>query len=295
VPAGKTVTLAEIKGPGVIRHIWITVPPPPREFRAGPNTWRDTVIRMYWDGSAAPCIEAPLGDFFGMGQGASVPLTSQMMTIPEGRGFNCYWPMPFAKSARIEVENQGPQDIAQFFFQIDYELVKRLEKNAARFHAQWRRENPTTLKKDYAVVEVEGRGHYVGTMLSLVPLSGNWWGEGEMKFYIDDDQEYPTIAGTGLEDYFGSAWGIGEYNSPYLGAPLVANGRASMYRWHVPDPIRFKRSLRVTMQNIGYRSGLYERSDDMCSTAYWYQIEPHKRFPPLPDVNDRRPREPVFK
>jgi hypothetical protein len=133
-------------------------------------------------------------------------------------------------------------------------------------------------------------------MLSLVPLSGDWWGEGEVKFYIDGDKELPTISGTGTEDYFGSAWGIGEFNAPYHGAPIVSGGRVSLYRWHVADPVRFKHDLRVTIQNIGYGpNGLFERSDDMCSTAYWYQEEPHAPFPPLPAVLDRRPRAPVEK
>lgn len=294
IVTGKTAVLADIRGAGTIRHIWITVPPPPMEWRAGPNPWRDLVIRMYWDGSKTPCVEAPLGDFFGLGQGASVPMVSQMATVSEGRGFNCYWPMPFSRSARIEVENQGP-DLPLFFYQIDGERAKKLGKDTGRFHAQWRRENPTTLKKDYTILEATGRGHYVGTMLSLVPLSGNWWGEGEMKFFIDEDEELPTIAGTGTEDYFGSAWGLGEFNTPYHGAPLERGGRVSMYRWHIPDPIRFKKDLRVTMQNIGYGNGLFERSDDMCSTAYWYQEEPHAPFPRLPDVEARRPRRPVVK
>ncbi len=297
LPPGQTVVLADIQGAGSIKHIWITAPPPGRPYKAGPNLWRDVVIRMYWDGSKTPCVEAPLGDFFGLGQGASVPLVSVMVSVSEGRGLNCYWPMPFGKSARIEVENQGPSDFGElFFYQIDFERYKKLDKNAARFHAQWRRENPTTLTKDYTILEALGRGHYVGTMLSLVPLSGDWWGEGEMKFFIDGDQDRPTIAGTGTEDYFGSAWGIGEFNTPYHGAPLEEKGRVSLYRWHVQDPVRFRKDLRVSIQNIGYRTGgLFERSDDMCSTAYWYQTEPHKPFPGLPNVESRRPREPVMK
>ena len=296
LPAGKATVLADITGAGCIKHIWITLPPPGKEYRPGPNPLRDVVIRMYWDGSKTPCVEAPFGDFFGIGQGASVPLVSMMTTVSEGRGFNCYWPMPFGKSARIEVENQGPNELGGFFYQIDFERLKKLDKKAGRFHAQWRRENPTTLKKDYTILEAEGHGQYVGTMLSLIPLSGNWWGEGEVKFFLDGDNEFPTICGTGTEDYFGSAWGIGEFNTPYHGAPLETKSRVSMYRWHVPDPIRFSKDLRVVIQNIGYGDkGLYERQDDMCSTAYWYQNEPHKAFPALPGVMERRPQEPVMK
>ncbi len=296
VAPGKTVVLADIKGAGCIKHIWITVPPPPREWRTGSNLWRDLVIRMYWDGAKNPCVEAPLGDFFGLGQGARVPINSAMISVAEGRGLNCYWPMPFAKSARIEIEHQGTEDFGQrLFYQIDFERLKKLDRRAARFHAQWRRENPTVLKKDYTILEAEGRGHYVGTTLSLVPLTGNWWGEGEVKFYIDTDRDLPTIAGTGAEDYFGSAWGLSEFSALYHGAPLEEKGRASMYRWHVQDPVRFKKDLRVTIQVIGWRDGLFERSDDICSTAYWYQEEPHKPFPALPAVVERRPREPVIK
>ncbi len=295
-PAGKTIVLADIAGTGVINHIWITVSPPAREYKAGPNPWRDIVIRMYWDGAKTPCVEAPLGDFFGLGLGVSSSLISQMVTVSEGRGLNCYWPMPFRKSARIEVENQGKTDVSSLFFQIDGERVKKFGKSVAYFHAQWRRENPTIIKQDYTILEASGNGKYVGTMLSLVPLSGNWWGEGEVKLFIDGDKDLPTIAGTGTEDYFGSAWGIGEFNTPYHGAPTERKGLVSMYRWHVQDPIYFKKDIRVTIQNIGYGpNGLYERSDDMCSTAYWYQTEPHKDFPTLPDVEHRLPRPPVMK
>src|SRR5205823_3757040 len=137
LPAGKSTVLADIAGAGCIKHIWITLPPPGKDYRPGPNPLRDVVIRMYWDGSKTPCVEAPFGDFFGVGQGASIPLVSMMSTVSEGRGFNCYWPMPFGRAARIEVENQGPSEIGGFFYQIDFERVKKPDKRVGRFHAQW--------------------------------------------------------------------------------------------------------------------------------------------------------------
>ncbi|MEI6513239.1 MAG: glycoside hydrolase family 172 protein [bacterium] len=294
IPAQSTAILADIKGAGCIKHIWFGLPLPKVDYEPGHNILRDMVIRMYWDDEETPSVEAPIGDFFALGQGTPAPLVSQMVTIAEGRALNCFWSMPFATSARIEIENQHTEEQPMVFYQIDGERYDCLDPKAARFHAQWRRENPTTLKKDYTLLEAKGRGHYVGTVLSLCPLRTQWWGEGEVKVYLDGDKEFPTLCGTGIEDYFLSSYGIGEWCSPYHGCPLYRGGRVSMYRWHVVDPIRFMKEIRITVQNIGYHETLAERSDDMDSTAFWYQVEPHAAFPKFPDILSRRPQEPTI-
>lgn len=287
--------LADIQGAGIIRHIWLTTPYPGPGYKPGPNVLRDLVLRMYWDGEKSPSVEVPLGDFFACGHGANVPVESRVVTVAEGHGFNCWWPMPFTKSARIEVEHQGPDTSKILFYQIDYERTPRPDTKALRFHAQWRHENPTVRGRDYTILEASGRGHFVGTVLSIVPLEGHWWGEGEVKFYLDGDREWPTVSGTGTEDYFGSGWGVGEFSSAYFGAPLNRDGRVSLYRWHIEDPIRFTQDIRVTVQQIGLKSGtgFFERSDDVSSVAFWYQSEPHRPFAPLPPVEARRPRDPA--
>jgi hypothetical protein len=204
--------------------------------------------------------------------------------------------MPFERSARIDVENQSSAVLSGFYYQIDYSIVDKLPNNLGRFHAQWRRENPTRLKKDYTIIDgIRGMGHYVGTVLSVTALEDGWWGEGEIKFYIDDDDKYPTICGTGTEDYFGGAWNFGggtEFYSPFLGLPFSVGGETkgskhSMYRWHILDPIYFEKRLKVTIQQIGWKNGYYERSDDVSSVAYWYQREPHARFPKMLPVELR--------
>jgi len=288
---GKTATLMDIGGCGVIRHIWITV------SERDPAAIRNMIIRMYWDGSPTPSVEAPLGDFFGMAHGRTVNLASAYVSSPQGKGFNCWFPMPFATHAKITVQNDLPEGrkIGQFFFQIDYELRPSLPSNTGRFHAQFRRQNPTAIKQDYVVLDgVEGPGMYVGTVIGVRGLSPNWWGEGEMKFYMDGDKEFPTICGTGSEDYFLAAYGMYEFQTPYHGCTMdlkndfFPHRLVSMYRWHGPDPIYFHKSLKATIQQIGWRKeGLFERSDDWCSTAFWYQLKPISKMPPLPDREAR--------
>lgn len=286
IASKKKAIIAEIDGTGVIHHIWLTFP-----SKIGDELFlsRKLLIRMYWDREDEPSVEAPIGDFFGMGHGVRKTYYSLPMSICPQGGHNCYFPMPFETGARIEIENLSPIEITGFYYQIDYSLTNKLPKNLGRFHAQWRCESPTVKLRDYVIVDgIQGRGHYVGTVLSITTLEDNWWGEGEIKFYIDDDKEYPTICGTGTEDYFGGAWGFGEeFYSPFLGLPYSVGGEKtggqhSMYRWHILDPIRFQKRLRVTIQQIGWKSGgLYERSDNVSSVAYWYQIEPHNKFPKI--------------
>lgn len=312
VESGSTATLADIDGPGTIRHIWITVP---HETDAAATVLRDVVLRMYWDDEDDPSVEVPLGDFFCNGHASRTQIESMPIVVVPTGGFNSYWPMPFRGSARIEIENQHPETLPAFFFQIDYALGE-VPDDAAYFHAQWRRENPTTMGEDFTIVDgVEGRGHFVGAYLAWTALHDDWWGEGEMKAYIDGDDEFPTICGTGTEDYVGGAWCFTDededgvrraqtYSTAFLGYPQYDEGasasgmgqgrppRHGMYRWHIPDPIHFREDIRVTIQQIGASlgRGYFERSDDVASVAYWYQTEPHASFPDLPNREGRLPR-----
>ena len=295
LPQGKTVTLAEIEGPGIIQHIWVTVPD---KTEKGVYVLRDLILRMYWDKEVAPSVEVPLGDFFCNGHAMRYKVNSLPIVCNPTGGMNCYFPMPFLSSARITLENQHPVDVPLFFYQITYVVLPKLPERIGYFHAQWRRENPTKISHDYTILDkVEGKGQYIGTFLALASLHRYWWGEGEIKFYIDGDTEYPTICGTGTEDYVGGAWCFGEtYSTAFLGYPLCFKQEDgpplhALYRWHIPDPIYFEKSLRVTIQQIGHDGqSLFERSDDVSSVAYWYQTEPHIPFPEFPPAQDRWPR-----
>jgi hypothetical protein len=287
--AGETVTLADVAGPGVIQHIWIT---------AADKSYRDCILRFYWDGETAPSIEVPLGDFFANAHGLRYNVTSLMVAVNPSGGFNSYWPMPFRKKARVTVENQNPGKIDNFFYQITYSL-EPVPEDAAYFHASWRRSMTTREHPEHVLVDgIEGRGHYVGTFIGWEQLSNGWWGEGEVKFYIDGDGKNPTINGTGTEDYFGGAWGFGStFSSPFSGYPLHVEKagevpKHALYRWHVPDPIRFQKNLRVTIQALGWwpDGKLQPLTDDISSVAYWYQTEPHHPFPAMPAREARFPR-----
>ncbi|MFN3651811.1 MAG: glycoside hydrolase family 172 protein [Armatimonadota bacterium] len=291
----QTVTLAEIEGPGAIQHIWNTV---------HPQWWRFLVLRIYWDGEETPSVETPLGDFFCNGWCERCNVSSLPIAVNPAGGFNSYWVMPFRKSARITLENLADDQIRGYYYQIDYTLTD-VPDDAAYLHAQWRRSNPLPYKTVHTLLDgVRGWGQYVGTYLAWGVNNNRWWGEGEIKFYMDGDAEFPTICGTGTEDYFGGAWNFehpkGEYgvfSTPYLGMPQVikpdglyqAQQRFGMYRWHIQDPIRFEDDLRVTIQALGWKSaqegkGRYlPLQDDISSVAYWYQTEPHAPFPELPD------------
>lgn len=297
VPARTTVTLAEIPGPGAIQHIWNTV---------HPTRWRQLVLRCYWDDETEPSIETPLGDFFCSGWCVRCNVASLPIAVNPAGGFNSYWEMPFRKSARITLENLSDEEIGGYYYQITYALTE-VPAEAAYLHAQWRRSNPLPYQQDHTLLDgVRGQGHYVGTYLAWGVNNNNWWGEGEIKFFMDGDQEWPTICGTGTEDYFGGAWNwehpqgeYGVYTTAYLGLPQVikpdglyrSQQRFGMYRWHVMDPIRFEQDLRVTIQALGWRVALGGQrrylplQDDISSTAVWYQTEPHAAFPTLPDRN----------
>ena len=315
IAPGEIKELARIDGTGVIRHIWMTVTDKLSEKNR--FVFRDLVLRMYWDGEEMPSVECPLGDFFCCGFGRSYPVYSMPVAVLPRNGFNCYFSMPFRTGARITIENQNEETIPSFFFQVDYCLYDELPEAAAYFHAQWRRSKITELGQDHVILDgVRGSGQYVGTFLALSALERYWWGEGEIKFYLDGDDKYPTICGTGTEDYFGGAWSFAAlgggkmveqtYSTPFLGYPFYSRHdegvhndyhnddcppMRGLYRFHLPDPICFESDLKVTLQQIGScHSGIFERQDDVATVAYWYQTEPHASFPQLPDRRGRWPR-----
>ncbi len=257
----ETVTLAEIEGSGEITHIWLTV---------HPTQWRRLVLRMYWDGEETPSVETPIGDFFCSGWCVRCNVSSIPVAVNPAGGFNCYWPMPFRKGARITVENLSPDDIASFYFSIDYEL-KPIEDDAAYFHAQWRRNNPLPYGEVHTLLDgVQGRGHYVGTYIAWGVNNNGWWGEGEVKFYLDGDRDWPTICGTGTEDYFGGAWNFehpqGEYGSFSTPYPGIAAGHQTRRSLSKPAALRhvslaYPRSdsfqARATRHHPGARLALH--------------------------------------
>jgi len=296
-----TYTVAEIDGPGSIQHIWMTPT----------GIWRFSILRFYWDDEKEPSGEVPVGDFFGMGWGQYAPLQSLAVCVNPGTAFNCYWPMPFRKKCRITMENIGDKDMT-LFYQIDY-LLTNVPEDAGYFHAQFRRINPLPYKQSVVLVDsIQGKGQYVGTYIAWGSHNNGWWGEGEIKFYMDGDTAYPTICGTGTEDYFCGSYDFDtktknaagiteshytEFSSPYSGLPQVIRGdghynaqqRFGLYRWHIIDPVRFERSLKVTIQALGWTAwGSDEQSkylplqDDISSTVFWYQEGPHGPFPKLP-------------
>lgn len=283
---GSITTLADIKGPGIIQHIWITV---------DTKAYRDCIIRFYWDDEKKPSIETPLGDLFCNGHGLRYNVDSLPIAVNPSGGFNIYFPMPFRKRALITIENQRWEAIDGFFYQITYSLTD-VPENSAYFHAQWRRSMTSRTYPEHVILDgIKGQGHYVGTFLAWTQLSNGWWGEGEIKFYIDDDGEYPTICGTGTEDYFGGAWCFGaNYSTAFLGYPFYRREpgevpKHGLYRWHIMDPIRFKKNLKTTIQALGWwPNGRFQPlTDDICSVGYWYQSEPHADFPEMPPIHER--------
>ncbi|UCD53525.1 MAG: DUF2961 domain-containing protein [Phycisphaerales bacterium] len=286
IEAGQTFVMADITGPGAIQHIWMTP--------TGNN--RLNIFRIYWDGEKEPSVECPVGDFFACGMGQYTQVTSSAVCVNPGSGFNCYWLMPFRKGCKITMTNIDDKGMT-LYYQVDYTLT-HVPDDMAYFHAQFRRVNPLPDKQDYTIVDnIKGRGHYVGTYMIWGSNSPGWWGEGEIKFFMDGDQKFPTICGTGTEDYFCGSYGFVTpgtndyqiFNTPYAGMPQVIlsekQPRFGLYRWHIMDPIRFEKDLRVTIQALGWQSeGRYlPLKDDLSSVAYWYQTEPHNPHPKLPE------------
>jgi hypothetical protein len=289
IAAGATYTVVEIEGSGAIQHIWMTPT----------GTWRFSVLRMYWDDEKDPSVEVPLGDFFGMGWGKYARISSLAVCVNPGSAFNSYWPMPFRHKAKVTLQNLDEKAMT-LFYQVDYTLSP-VPADAAYFHAQFRRVNPLPYKQVYTIVDgIRGKGQYVGTYMAWGVHNNGWWGEGEIKFYLDGDGQFPTINGTGTEDYFNGSYDFEnpekhqyeEFTSPYSGLVQVlkpdglyqSQQRFGLYRWHIPDPIRFASDLRVTIQALGWRSGgrYLPLTDDISSVAFWYQTEPHAAFPKLP-------------
>lgn len=323
-PAGDTKVLAEVAGcSGTVRRIWITI------SDKSPRMLRGIRLDMYWDGAAKPAVSVPLGDFFGQGLGQMVTFDSALFSSPEGRSFNCYVPMPFKTGMKIVVTNETGKDLAMFFYDVDYTLGDKHPAGTPYFHAFFHRANPTKMRQDFEILpRISGRGRYLGALISVIPdkarYKGAWWGEGEVKVFLDGDQEYPTLCGTGTEDYIGTGWGMKVYANLYQGCLLSDKPKSffSFYRWHVPDPIYFHKDIRVTMQQIGYcgadkltemvkdgqtiylaskratkiiktvadvpaDGGLFERQDDWSSCAYFYLDRPVSDLPPLEAVAAR--------
>ncbi len=288
----ETFTLGEIDGSGIINHIWMT---PVGDYRL-------MILRIYWDDETEPSVEVPVGDFFAAGWGImNEPIINSLAICVNPRsGFNSYWQMPFRKKCKITMENKSEKGVS-LYYQIDYSL-ENVEKNTPYFHAQFRRVNKLPYKEVYTIVDgIKGKGNYVGTYLAHGARQGGWWGEGEVKFYMDGDKDFPTICGTGEEDYFCGSYGYNDrevngemlytqFSSLYAGFYEVKDpeidgfiGIFGQYRWHITDPVRFEEDLKITIQSLGWRSeGYLPLQDDLASTAYWYQLEPHNPFPALP-------------
>jgi len=304
VTPGETKVLADIKGPGVIRHIWLTF----NEARpnwlesggsAAPN---EIVLRMYWDNAKEPAVEAPIGDFFGAGFGRRLEIKSAPVQVEGGDGYNCYWPMPFFKRGLVTVTNEGTKNMRSFYYHFDYTEEDSLPPETAYFCAQYNQAFPEKLGQDYLIADIQGQGHYVGTVMSARSRSPFWFGEGDARLYIDGDTK-PSIQGTGTEDYFLMAWGLNPTSFPYYGCTYMSSDFADLgteyclYRWHIVDPVRFRTSLRFEIEHTGWitgdetesgkTEGHVEREDDIATVAFWYQVGQPRRFTKLPPLAER--------
>ena len=306
IAPGATLTLLDADGPAVVSHIWVTIASQEREHL------KALVLRMYWDGESTPSVEAPIGDFYGLGLGEYFQYESIPLSVGSAKALNCFFPMPFQKHAKVTVTNEGTQKTDAFYFNIDYRVYSRPQPAELYFHAQYRQANPAhgwtsdwrengqpgvgdrknlNGEGNYVWMEATGRGHFVGVTMSILQNQDDWWGEGDDMFFVDGEQ-LPSINGTGSEDYFLGAWGFGDqvfsyglYGAPVKG-PERAGGRSSVYRFHLDSPIPFTKSLRATIEH-GHAN---HRSDDFFSVAYWYQTEPHAAFPALPPLDQRIPK-----
>ena len=318
IKAGESFTLAEASGTsGTVRRIWMTFPD------RSPAMLRSLRLDIFWDGVNRPAVSAPVGDFFGIGLGQTVAFESALFSSPEGRSFNCIVPMPFKTGMKIVLTNESATNLDELFYDVDYTVGDKHGANTLYFHAHYRRENPTQLQRDYEVLpKIEGRGRYLGANIGVIvnqtTYFNTWWGEGEVKIYLDGDRELPTMSGTGAEDYIGTAWGQGKFAHLYQGSPVADEKmlRWCFYRFHVPDPIYFRRDVRVTIQQIGYlaphsrapivankrrlyragrgrtemdtsRDGRFERQDDYSSCVYFYLDRPENNLPPIDPVSKR--------
>ena len=306
VQPGQTKVLMDVKGPGVITHIWITFlgPGPHPWAKNGSANHQEMLLRIYWDGSERPGVEAPVGDFFANSFARRSEVISLPVCVEDADSYNCFWHMPFRKSARVEIVNQSDKQISLLYFNIDWVKKDRLPKNTPYFYAQYRQESPVEKGQDYVILDTQGKGHYVGTVLSVRTRSPSWFGEGDEKIYIDGEDK-ASIWGTGTEDYFLSAWGLKTTSTPFFGVPYfdqwgIVGGHTSAYRWHVTDPLVFNEGIKVTFEHFGWMSpdenpqykshSWNEREDDYSSVAFWYQTgtptfsarAPHARARKLP-------------
>ena len=293
IRGGETITIADIEGSGAIQHIWMTPT----------GNWRFSILRFYWDDEKTPSVEVPVGDFFGMGLNEYAPLNSLAVTVNPGSAFNCYWKMPFRKKCRITMENINKNEAMRLYYQVDYVLTE-IDNDEAYFHAQFRRSNPTKGSVHTLIDGIKGKGQYVGCYLAWNVNNNAWWGEGEIKFFMDGDTEYPTINGTGTEDYFCGSYNFEnqktkqyqEFSTAYAGLHQVirpdglyrSQQAFGMYRWHIMDPVRFEKDLKITIQDLGWRHDwrYYPQQSDISSVVFWYQREPHNNFPKLPSKDD---------
>jgi Protein of unknown function (DUF2961) len=308
VPPGETHVLLDEKGPGVITHMWLTFlgPEPQGWAKSGSANHQEMLLRIYWDGNKRPSVEAPVGDFFANCFGKRSEVTSLAVIVEDADSYNCYWHMPFRKSARIEIVNQSEKQISLLYYNIDWIKKDKLAKDTPYFYAQYRQEYPAEKGKDYVLLETKGKGHYVGTVLAVRSRSPSWFGEGDEKIYLDGEAK-ASIWGTGTEDYFLSAWGLKTTSTPYFGVPYfdqwgIVGGHTSAYRWHLSDPIVFNKGIKVTLEHFGwiapdenpnYKSTSWnEREDDYASVAFWYQTgeptftarAPHAKERALPNL-----------
>lgn len=301
--AGQTIPVFESEGPGIITHIWFTIAAESRRHL------KELLLRMYWEGNAKPSVETPMGDFFGLNMGEYALYQSAFLNCSNVKALNCYFAMPFRRSARITVTNESAKPVGAFYSNIDYQLVPALPDDALYFHAQYRQASPAQAvrfaegekelnvdgRNNYVFLETRGKGHLMGVTLGVEQIADGWFGEGDEMIFIDGDTK-PTINGTGTEDYFCGAWDFGGPNggpfanlyngAPFMGLPERAGGRYCLYRWHADNPITFEQSIRYTIEH-GHAD---DRSDYFCSVAYWYQSEPNTEFPPLPPANERLPQ-----
>lgn len=281
IKAGETVELANIEGPGTIRHIWMTL------GNRDPETFRSFVIRAYWDEQAHPSIECPLGDFMGFAHGRLDSYQSAVHSVGQNAGMNIWLPMPFNTRARLTLTNENEKEIV-LFYQVDYTIDDSHPADVGRLHVLFARQNPTVEKQDFELLPLrQGKGRFIGAMVGVRALSRNWWGEGEIKIYMDGDKEFPTICGTGTEDWACLSYGLQQTPFLYHGANLQKDEWNTFYRWHLPDPIYWRESCRVTIQQIAWRDGLAETKDDWSTATFWYEPVPSAPLPEMPDLKAR--------
>ncbi len=288
IAPGQTVQMCDIEGPGTIRHIWVTT-------NHDPIALRSYVIRAYYDGQEHPSIECPLGDFFGMAHGKVMPYHSAVHSVGPSAGMNLWLPLPFVKRVMMTFTNEGGKP-TPFFYQMTYTLGDRHPSDVGRLHVLFRRENPTTEKRDFELLPLRRqKGRFMGAVIGVRNLHPDqWWGEGEIKVFMDGDKEFPTIVGTGSEDYVGLSWGMQQTPFLYNGCSLNEKNKlmknqtfVSMYRWHLPDPVAWQTQARITIQQIAWKDGLRETQDDWSAATFWYEPTPSAPLPAMPDVTAR--------